>query len=81
MTNRRMGYRAARRCPVCFSNDIWTWAQIPGNVVRACMRCKCRYLNQFMEADEGSPVRRVLRGNPPPAEPRGDDTISRSSPG
>jgi SAM-dependent methyltransferase len=79
MTNRRMGYRAARRCPVCFSNDIWTWAQIPGNVVRACMRCKCRYLNQFTEAEEGNPVRRVLRGNPPPSESRGDDTISRGA--
>jgi SAM-dependent methyltransferase len=79
MTNRRMGYRAARRCPVCFSNDIWTWAQIPDNVVRACMRCKCRYLNQFTEAEEGSPVRRVLRGNPPPAELRGDDTVSRGA--
>jgi SAM-dependent methyltransferase len=79
MTNRRMGYRAARRCPVCFSNDIWTWAQIPGNVVRACMRCKCRYLNQFVEVEEGAPVRRVLRGNSPPAESRHDDTISRGA--
>ena len=79
MTNRRMGYRAARRCPVCFSNDIWTWAQIPGNVVRACMRCKCRYLNQFAEADETGPVRRVLRAHPPAAESRGDDTISRGA--
>jgi len=79
MTNRNMGYRAARRCPVCFSNDIWTWAQIPGNVVRACMRCKCRYLNQFAEAGEDQPVRRVLRGHPPAQEPRGDDTISRGA--
>src|SRR6185295_15234369 len=78
MTNRNMGYRAARRCPVCFSNDIWTWAQIPGNVVRACMRCKCRYLNQFSETEE-QPVRRVLRGHPPVQEPRGDETISRGA--
>lgn len=79
MTNRRMGYRAARRCPVCFSNDIWTWAQIPGNVVRACMRCKCRYLNQFAESDDAEPVRRVLRGHPPATEARGDDTMTRGA--
>jgi len=79
LTNRRMGYRAARRCPVCLSNDIWTWAQIPGNVVRACMRCKCRYLNQFMEADDAEPVRRVLRAHPPATEPRADDTMTRGA--
>jgi len=79
LTNRRMGYRAARRCPVCFSNDIWTWAQIPGNVVRACMRCKCRYLNQFTESDDAEPVRRVLRAHPPATEPRGDDTMTRGA--
>ena len=79
ITNRQMGYRAARRCPVCFSNDVWTWAQIPGNVVRACMRCKCRYLNQFAEVDEMQSVRRVLRAHLPPQEPRGDDTVSRGA--
>ena len=79
LTNRRMGYRAARRCPVCFSNDIWTWAQIPGNVVRACMRCKCRYLNQFTESDDAEPVRRVLRAHPPATEGRGDDTMTRGA--
>ncbi|HEX6178077.1 MAG TPA: bifunctional glycosyltransferase/class I SAM-dependent methyltransferase [Thermoanaerobaculia bacterium] len=60
-TNRRMGYRAARRCPVCFSPEVWTCAQITGNVVRACARCKCRYLNQFAEEEDTHPVRRVLR--------------------
>jgi SAM-dependent methyltransferase len=79
LTNRRMGYRAARRCPVCFSNDIWTWAQIPGNVVRACMRCKCRYLNQFTESDDAEPVRRVMRAHPPATEARGDDTMTRGA--
>ena len=61
LTNRSMGYRAARRCPVCFSPEVWTCAQITGNVVRACARCKCRYLNQFGEEEDSHPVRRVLR--------------------
>ncbi|HUP49873.1 MAG TPA: bifunctional glycosyltransferase/class I SAM-dependent methyltransferase [Thermoanaerobaculia bacterium] len=64
LTNRNMGYRAARRCPVCFSPEVWTCAQIPGNVIRACSRCKCRYLNQFGEEEETGPVRRVLRPHP-----------------
>jgi SAM-dependent methyltransferase len=70
LANRRMAYRPARRCPVCFSNDVSTIAQIPDNVIRACWRCKCRYLNQFAEGDETQPVRRILRPHLPPAEPR-----------
>jgi 2-polyprenyl-3-methyl-5-hydroxy-6-metoxy-1,4-benzoquinol methylase len=66
--NRRMGYRAARRCPVCFSNDIRTLAQISGNVVRICSRCKCRYLNEFAQEDDARTVRRVLRAHPPAKE-------------
>src|SRR5512140_636663 len=62
--NRRMGYRAARRCPVCFSNDIRTLAQISGNVVRICSRCKCRYLNEFAREDDTRIVRRLLRPHP-----------------
>ncbi|HVR37855.1 MAG TPA: bifunctional glycosyltransferase/class I SAM-dependent methyltransferase [Thermoanaerobaculia bacterium] len=68
MTNRRMGYRGARRCPVCFSSEVWTCAQIPTNVVRACRRCKCRYLNQFAEEDDTQPVRRVLAPHPIPGD-------------
>jgi len=68
LANRRNAYRPARRCPVCFSNHVWTCAQIPGNVVRACRRCKCRYLNQFTD-EQGSPVRRVLRAHAPPSSP------------
>ena len=69
LANRRQAYRAARRCPVCFSYSVWTCAQIPGNLVRACRRCKCRYLNQFTD-DEGShPVRRVLRAHATAAAP------------
>lgn len=64
LTNRNMGYRAARRCPVCFSPEVWTCAKVAGNVVRACARCKCRYLNQFAEEEETHPVRRVLRSQP-----------------
>lgn len=69
MANRRHAYRAARRCPVCFSYEVWTCAQIPGNTVRACRRCKCRYLNQFADDEGTSPVRRVLRAQAPPGVP------------
>jgi SAM-dependent methyltransferase len=69
MANRRNAYRAARRCPVCFSAHVWTCAQIPGNVVRACNRCKCRYLNQFTDDEGTNPVRRVLRAHAPPSVP------------
>jgi SAM-dependent methyltransferase len=69
MANRRNAYRAARRCPVCFSPEVWSCAQIPGNVVRACGRCKCRYLNQFTDDDGTHPVRRVLRTHSAPAAP------------
>src|SRR5687768_5723165 len=69
LANRRHAYRAARRCPVCFSNEVWTTAQIPGNVVRACRRCKCRYLNQFADEEGTHPVRRVLRAHGTPSSP------------
>jgi SAM-dependent methyltransferase len=68
ITNRNMGYRAARRCPVCFSPEVWTAAQITGNVIRACLRCKCRYLNQFTEGEDTGRVRRVLRAHAPAAD-------------
>jgi SAM-dependent methyltransferase len=68
LTNRNMGYRAARRCPVCFSPEVWTSAQITGNVIRACLRCKCRYLNQFTEGEDSLRVRRILRPQPPAAD-------------
>lgn len=69
LLNRRNAYRAARRCPVCFSSEVWSCAQIPGNVVRACRRCKCRYLNQFTDEEGTLPVRRVLRAHGAPASP------------
>ncbi|MGZ5444243.1 MAG: methyltransferase domain-containing protein [Thermoanaerobaculia bacterium] len=69
MANRRHAYRAARRCPVCFSYEVWTCAQIPGNTVRACRRCKCRYLNQFADDEGTHPVRRVLRAHTAPVAP------------
>jgi len=37
--------------------------------VRACRRCKCRYLNQFMDDEGTHPVRRVLRTHSPAAAP------------
>jgi len=74
LTDRRNGYRAARRCPVCFSSEVHSWAQIPGNVVRACGRCKCKYLNRFEEDEASLPVRRELRG-PMVAKDDADETI------
>lgn len=76
MTDRRNGYRAPRRCPVCFSNEVWNVDQIPGNVVRSCSRCKCRYLGRFEVDDEGQPVRRVLRAQPAQVE-IGEETMHR----
>ncbi|MBK5258344.1 MAG: methyltransferase domain-containing protein [Thermoanaerobaculia bacterium] len=70
LTNRNMGYRAARRCPVCFSQEVWTCGQVTGNVIRSCRRCKCRYLHQFSDEDDTHPVRRVMR----PAATQGDST-------
>lgn len=64
LANRNNAYRAPRRCPVCYSSEVWSCAQIPGKVIRACKRCKCRYLNQFAEEEGGMPVRRVLRPHP-----------------
>jgi 2-polyprenyl-3-methyl-5-hydroxy-6-metoxy-1,4-benzoquinol methylase len=76
MTDRRNGYRAPRRCPVCLSNEVWNFDQIPGNVVRACSRCKCRYLGRFEIDDDTRPVRRVLRAQPAPVEV-GEETLHR----
>lgn len=59
-TDRAIQYRAARRCPVCFSSEVWSCAQIPGNVIRECNRCKCQYLNRFVDEDGGGePVLRA----------------------
>lgn len=76
MTDRRNGYRAPRRCPVCFSHEVWNFDQIPGNVVRACSRCKCRYLGRFEVDDDNRPVRRVLRGQHAQVE-IGEETLHR----
>jgi SAM-dependent methyltransferase len=74
-TDRRNGYRAARRCPVCFSSEVCSWAQIPGNVVRSCGRCKCKYLNRFDEEEtSGLPVRRELRAHSVVGDPL-DETM------
>ncbi|MDP9360585.1 MAG: bifunctional glycosyltransferase/class I SAM-dependent methyltransferase [Acidobacteriota bacterium] len=76
MTDRRNGYRASRRCPVCFSSEVWNFDQIPGNVVRACRRCKCRYLGRFEVDDDTRPVRRILRAQPVAVE-IGEETLHR----
>jgi len=79
LNDRRMQYRAARRCPVCFSNEVWSWAQIPGNIVRSCHRCKCRYLNRFTADEEGLPVRRELRAYAPASDPMDELVHSRTA--
>ncbi len=52
LTNRQMAYRAALRCPICFSSEVWTHAQIARNLIRICMRCKCRYVARFWDDQE-----------------------------
>jgi 2-polyprenyl-3-methyl-5-hydroxy-6-metoxy-1,4-benzoquinol methylase len=66
--DRRLDYRAARRCPVCFSPDVWSCGQVPGNVVRECQRCHCRYLNDLNETCSSEPVHRVLEAHRDPDE-------------
>jgi SAM-dependent methyltransferase len=61
-------YRPGRRCPVCFSTEVWSSAQLSGNIVRACSRCKCRFLARFVEDDDTHPVRRVLKAHAPALE-------------
>lgn len=67
IANRRNAYRSARRCPVCFSSEVHSCAQIPGNVVRSCSRCKCRYLNQLPDEEGGRFVRRMPHGHTHPS--------------
>ncbi|MBV9493815.1 MAG: methyltransferase domain-containing protein [Acidobacteria bacterium] len=73
LINRNMGYRAARRCPVCFSNEVWSCGQIPDNVIRCCKRCKCRYLNRIVADEDTGPVRREI-GAPRDVSDPFDDT-------
>ncbi len=79
MTDRKNGYRAPRRCPVCFSSEVWSWAQIPGNVVRACSRCKSRYLSHFEAAEDARVVRRELRPNIPVGDAGEETAHARSA--
>lgn len=64
MIDRRNGYRSPRRCPICFSSEVWTCAQIPGDVIRACSRCKCRYRGRLADEDESRALRGPLRPQP-----------------
>ncbi len=80
MIDRKNGYRAPRRCPVCFSTEVWSCAQIDGNVVRACGRCKCRYLNRVVDAGD-PPVRRVLRAYPSAEERAASDALDETAHG
>lgn len=52
LNDRRMRYRIPRRCPVCMSAETGTRLQIDGEIVRACRRCKCRYLSVLHRNDD-----------------------------
>ena len=79
MIDRRNGYRSPRRCPICFSTEVWSCAQIPGDVIRACSRCKCRYRSRLADEDEGSPVHRQLRSAQAERDPGEETTPARSA--
>jgi SAM-dependent methyltransferase len=66
-------YRPPRRCPVCFSADVRSAAQLPGHVVRACDRCKCRYLASLPSEEEIESA-----WNPPRPEPAPPATTTRT---
>jgi len=79
-SNDRKGrYRLPRRCPVCFSAEVGSIAQLGGSVVRVCRRCRCRFFSNFATRDEdalapqfegSTPVREVQGESLNPAEER-----------
>jgi 2-polyprenyl-3-methyl-5-hydroxy-6-metoxy-1,4-benzoquinol methylase len=79
LIDRRNGYRSPRRCPICFSTEVWSCAQIPGDVIRACSRCKCRYRSHLADDEERVPVHRELRAVTAEREPLEDATPARSA--
>ncbi|MEO8215839.1 MAG: glycosyltransferase [Acidobacteriota bacterium] len=52
LMNRQMAYRMGSRCPICFSSEVTTLTQIDQYVIRACGRCKCRFLASFPSPEE-----------------------------
>lgn len=55
--NDRKGlYRLPRRCPVCFSAEVGSLAQLGGQVVRVCRRCRCRFFSGFASREEGDEI-------------------------
>lgn len=66
--DRRNGYRPPRRCPICFSTEVWSCAQIQGEVVRACRRCKCRYRTHLRDDEKGALEAGALRSTSPERE-------------
>lgn len=71
--DRALAYRAPRRCPVCFSSSVRSAAQVPGHVVRACDRCKCRYLADLPSEDD------LESAWSPPVEPRRTPSTSKTN--
>ncbi|MCM2316656.1 MAG: bifunctional glycosyltransferase/class I SAM-dependent methyltransferase [Thermoanaerobaculia bacterium] len=65
--DRRRLYRPPRRCPVCFSVEVWTVAQLGEQVVRVCRRCRCRFLSSFASRYEDEAARPQLPSSPPAA--------------
>jgi dolichyl-phosphate beta-glucosyltransferase len=80
MLDRRLAYRAARRCPVCFSSDVWTLLQLPGRLVRECHRCHCRYRNVFPPIEELEAMHRQnCRAGTPDPEPSPAEAVQRTA--
>jgi dolichyl-phosphate beta-glucosyltransferase len=59
--DRKGRYRPPRRCPVCFSAEVGSIAQLGEQVVRACRRCRCRFFSGFATRDEDMDVRPLDR--------------------
>jgi SAM-dependent methyltransferase len=63
--DRRGLYRPPRRCPVCFSVEVWTIAQIGERVIRVCHRCRCRFLSSFASRYDDEVARPPVPASPP----------------
>ncbi|MBI2215420.1 MAG: glycosyltransferase [Acidobacteria bacterium] len=63
--DRRGLYRSPRRCPVCFSAEVWTIAQLGERVIRVCRRCRCRFLSSFASRYDDEAARPPLPASPP----------------
>jgi len=63
--DRRGLYRPPRRCPVCFSVEVWTIAQLGERVIRVCHRCRCRFQSSFASRYDDEAPPKPLASSPP----------------